>query len=467
MGGPTTEEYTMLRIYVILSVFIVSQLANGHPISPGVLALLGNGYNILWGNPDGDFMSGDPGLLKNLFEVSSDIQDLVEFDIDDKCDYSSTTVIFEGAKSYQNYLKNFVTIIDQSEAFSGYEFSKSAKFLSMSASMEESNHVFLDDVTTCQLGKAKAVGKPVFSRDFVRDVCSLPATFHLYEYMKFMDTWGTHVITQVNVGSKVTRRYETTYKNLVKLARSLGTHLRIDGDIVSLDMDDMKKNLDVKPDLFGDIVETLTAGDEAKFEPISIGLMGIDEVVSLDYWRQMDRYVSEGLCREDVILNLRQKILNLQEAMRVYPRWHEAQISLDPVIQTTITWPTGTYGLPMTNSLSGCPNSAFYWMTGRRYQDTEDLFPSNEWSNPCHLLGPYAKNNMQQNFCTKTQAVISEEDKLEWDAGEYCIFKKGACPTGFTEGWIKWDDQDILNSNTVSGELPDGVYDHNTLIYYC
>ena len=82
---------------------------------------------------------------------------------------------------------------------------------------------------------------------------------------------------------------------------------------------------------------------------------------------------------------------------------HIVAIHVDPVIQTTITWPTGTYGLPMTNSLSGCPNSAFYWMTGRRYQDTEDLFPSNEWSNPCHLLGPYAKNNMQQNFCIKTQ----------------------------------------------------------------
>lgn len=38
---------------------------------------------------------------------------------------------------------------------------------------------------------------------------------------------------------------------------------------------------------------------------------------------------------------------------------------------------------------------------------------------------------------------------------------------GFIEGWIKWDDQDALNGNEVSGEVPDGVYDHNTLIYYC
>ena len=102
----------------------------------------------------------------------------------------------------------------------------------------------------------------------------------------------------------------------------------------------------------------------------------------------------------------------------------------DPVVQSAITWPVGTYSLPMTKGLSGCPNSAFFWKTGRRYQDTQDLRPRNDWSDPCHLLGPYSRNNMQQNFCSKTESTISENDVLEWDAGEYCIFKKGDCPAG-------------------------------------
>ena len=39
---------------------------------------------------------------------------------------------------------------------------------------------------------------------------------------------------------------------------------------------------------------------------------------------------------------------------------------------------------------------------------------------------------------------------------------------GFTEGWIQWDDEDGLdNSNEAYGSLPDGVYDKNTLLYFC
>ena len=38
---------------------------------------------------------------------------------------------------------------------------------------------------------------------------------------------------------------------------------------------------------------------------------------------------------------------------------------------------------------------------------------------------------------------------------------------GFDEGWLLWDDTDQLNSNRVTGEVPEGVYDDDTLIYFC
>lgn len=38
---------------------------------------------------------------------------------------------------------------------------------------------------------------------------------------------------------------------------------------------------------------------------------------------------------------------------------------------------------------------------------------------------------------------------------------------GFSEGYIYWDDEDTKNENGVSGQLPDGSYGRNTLIYYC
>ena len=39
--------------------------------------------------------------------------------------------------------------------------------------------------------------------------------------------------------------------------------------------------------------------------------------------------------------------------------------------------------------------------------------------------------------------------------------------TGFQSGWIRWDDEDSRNSNHFRGQLPDGVYNGNTRIYYC
>ena len=52
-------------------------------------------------------------------------------------------------------------------------------------------------------------------------------------------------------------------------------------------------------------------------------------------------------------------------------------------------------------------------------------------------------------------------------SGSYCIFKKGNCPKGFQEGYVFWDDENNKNINRKGGTLPDGVYNRDTLIYYC
>ena len=43
----------------------------------------------------------------------------------------------------------------------------------------------------------------------------------------------------------------------------------------------------------------------------------------------------------------------------------------------------------------------------------------------------------------------------------------GQCPTGFTSGYVYWDDDDNLNKNGDGGRLPKGEYDDNTKIYFC
>ena len=93
-----------------------------------------------------------------------------------------------------------------------------------------------------------------------------------------------------------------------------------------------------------------------------------------------------------------------------------------------LTWPKGTYGLPMPKS--GCPKeSNFSWHEGYRKHDTEDVRADNKWSSPFDLAGKYNRNEMTQKFCMKTKVTTSDYD-LPWPRGKYCILKKGECPEG-------------------------------------
>ncbi|KAI8493807.1 hypothetical protein Bbelb_281540 [Branchiostoma belcheri] len=121
-------------------------------------------------------------------------------------------------------------------------------------------------------------------------------------------------------------------------------------------------------------------------------------------------------------------------------------------------WPTGTYGLPRTNT--GCPVAAgVSWCTGVRHHDTEDSTADNQWTNGMHFDGDFWKNNMKQKFCMKTTPGDGDGN---WPRGSYCVFKKSGCPGGFQSGEIYWDDEDDDNKNSRSGVVPDGSYDSNT-----
>ena len=52
-------------------------------------------------------------------------------------------------------------------------------------------------------------------------------------------------------------------------------------------------------------------------------------------------------------------------------------------------------------------------------------------------------------------------------AGQYCIYKKAACPKGLSEGYIFFDDENHKNQNKMGGTLPDGIYNKDTNISYC
>ena len=66
--------------------------------------------------------------------------------------------------------------------------------------------------------------------------------------------------------------------------------------------------------------------------------------------------------------------------------------------------------------------------------------------------------------------IISNKPKLLFSTGRYCIYKKGRCPTGLTQGYVYWDDDDDEdNTNAKAGTLPEGVkrYTYDTEIRFC
>ncbi|XP_055958770.1 uncharacterized protein LOC126830598, partial [Patella vulgata] len=64
--------------------------------------------------------------------------------------------------------------------------------------------------------------------NFAAVVCSLPLLYNEAKYMTFLDDWGTHVIMQVDFGTKVIKRYESSMTEFINhVQKSVNPQLRI------------------------------------------------------------------------------------------------------------------------------------------------------------------------------------------------------------------------------------------------
>lgn len=82
----------------------------------------------------------------------------------------------------------------------------------------------------------------------------------------------------------------------------------------------------------------------------------------------------------------------------------------------TLSWPTGTYGLPKAKV--GCPLSTNMtnseWATGWRYEDTEDEDSRNLKSLSFHL-DAIVDADINRTFCIKTKD--NKKSSVEWPPG--------------------------------------------------
>merc|ERR1719315_979032 len=74
-------------------------------------------------------------------------------------------------------------------------------------------------------------------------------------------------------------------------------------------------------------------------------------------------------------------------------------------------------------------------------------------------------SRVTKRFCMKT---TSSTGSGNWPAGNYCIYRKGSCPSGFSYGYLQWEARDF-GDNWYNGDFPDGVcgYEDYQKLWYC
>ncbi|XP_070568158.1 uncharacterized protein [Ptychodera flava] len=482
-----------VTFFVFLVLFFQATLVSCQTPSPAPAGIqqIGLGYNAIKGSPMGtkaDDGGIDPGIMqeRRILELTYDEgyvsddgvyqrPDQVEYDLTSTCSWTQTDYVFWGTETYIRNIAADAVRIDGLSHSAGKEFTDNDFYDAVYNSAHTLGEVFNEDRDRCDRGSARYQLENVetleypLNSDFAKAVCALPTAYDTKAYMEFLDAWGTDVVVEVNVGTKRSHIYSMagsefcfyayeTYSSTVSYGGSYNGYR----DSVIVDMYDFENQVTSR---FGSLFADTQTGSDELNEPISLRIISIDEVIGLKYWRRFCDYVIDNACALEDIVDLEIKQGHIATALAGYAAWKNAPSTYNPSVQTPITWPSGTYGLPKPNY--GCPfSSGFSWYSGWRKHDTEDIGASNAWSNPYDLMGPYTRTDMHQNFCMKTTTQGTSYD-WKWTSGEYCIFKKGNCPSGFSSGWIYWDDEDAFNANDKGGTLPDGTYDSNTLIYYC
>ena len=150
------------------------------------------------------------------------------------------------------------------------------------------------------------------------------------------------------------------------------------------------------------------------------------ETTMILFWRDESQYYKISFSEWAIIMV--NQILPIF-AVLLLTTWSTVT-SNTPLCQENPVWPRGMYSLPRAEGQQ-CPSS---WAVGDRLQDTETalvpLIGGNDWSDPCHLMGPYTTRRITWNFCTKN-TIIGDPVDVDWAPGDYCIMKKGTtCPSG-------------------------------------
>ncbi|XP_071095969.1 uncharacterized protein [Haliotis cracherodii] len=467
---------TMLALFVAP---LVVMLASAVTVDLSAMQFVGIGYNLLKANPEGEDTVPrggiDPGLLltRNILKLTGKDPPEAQF-VQGRNVCASEEHIYYGQKSYQSMLSRRV---DTSfggaigKFLAGFSFSMSASSQHATAETNLQKNVFYQRQSVCNMGQVRYLDELApthnfsVTENFAAAVCALPNTYNAAVYMKFLDTWGTHVITKADVGYRTITRYKSTLSNFVQHVMkqsassiTFGGHYNQYSASIGVDFD--KFSLSGKSSTqFGSLQYTFKIGTSASPEPLWFEVRPMDFALTADYWKV---YSS---CHGNAQFSLTKKKTALLTALNAYPSLKKQQIGKDIDLRIPLIWPLGTYGLMQPKT--GCPTGGASWAEGWNYEDLENTLTLNHASSGIHLRGSFPdKGNFKYYFCMKGKPKVSDWD-MDWPSGDYCILKYGNCPSGFKDGYIQLDDNDVPNINKHGGTLPDGSFGKNTRIDFC
>ncbi|XP_063447316.1 uncharacterized protein LOC134726843 [Mytilus trossulus] len=444
--------------------------------------LLGLGYDLLRANPEGGRFSTsglDPGIkpTRQILQIDdTNRKNVIRVDNVTSCKNHTTYEYFSDAKAKQEYLlQDYVTGGDGDMLIRPFAFM--AGYALRDAS--KTNAITVDKITVCNRGRSRYAMPPAYpsyhklNEEFVSAGCALPNSYDANTYNRFLKDWGTHVIIEVETGSKSVSQYDISAARVaeVLLKKYANPHIwkvvlvRDDGSMAYFNTSNLLA-ADLESLTTGVSPKSLIVGGIGISEPLEFHLMSIVRFFEDDFWRTETQ--QDGICPTIMHRNVSMIKQNLLKALKEYPSFFSIMSTpseLTHTLSVPLIWPTGTFSL--YKPVSGCPHSHTWFSSGWVSQDTEDTTKATSYSSGHHFFAGTPDTEYSKfSFCTHTSSMKGAYYR-NWPAGNYCILKYGPCPTGFDEGYIHWDDENSGNDNSAGGTLPNGTYGHDTDIYYC
>jgi hypothetical protein len=455
--------------------------------------IVGTGYNLIFGNPQAN-KPEDPGLRRThqILQLTYDEPKEVIIVPMTSFAYEEHTQFIAGTRSYRNELELNVKVSGGADfGLSSFSFSMSNDYKKIEKSTSSSRYVYFDKEAYCYISTQRYKMANIASmrdygvtQEFFNEVILLPTkkpkvngTGNELAYYELLTNWGTHIIVKANLGGRYLERTVSTLQKLYKFAEqtdksSISTSGSYMGYSSSLDLDLNTLNSKTSSNTtFGEKKEIFSVGskiqkvdgkwvvpdgDTSAPEPAVIHLESIDKVCSHNgYW---DKYTPKLKITADPLKTI---CSNLRYALKTYAEYLKLKRKPDN-LKIPLTWPDGTYGFPKANS--GCPDDAKNSPMEFGYLTTWDRTKVNTLN---HLAGWNDKARFE--FCTKSTYYESEDYHFsKFGKGNYCLYKFGTCPSGFTVGYVQ--DFMIFSRKAFStgGTLPDGQYSGMSWnIQYC